>query len=98
MGYVQIFAAYFPHHSDGLGRMIYVWEDPSSLNYETDYSYNLLDGLVSVNQKGNNTTARVRSFSYDSLSRLLCAANPESGTGTCPTAPTGYIAGTTGYT
>jgi hypothetical protein len=28
-------------------------EDPSSLNYETDYGYDVLGNLLSVNQKGN---------------------------------------------
>jgi len=37
--------------------------------------------LTSVTQNGNNSSnARVRSFQYDSLSRLKQASNPESGT------------------
>ena len=51
--------------SDGLGRMEYVFEDPGSSNYETDYSYNALDDLTSVLQ----SSSRSRSFTYDSLSR-----------------------------
>jgi hypothetical protein len=66
--------------SDALGRMTGVWEDPASLNYETDYTYDALDDLLTVNQKGDNSAPRMRSFAYDSLSRLLSAANPESGT------------------
>jgi len=67
--------------SDGLGRMTGVWEDPSGLNYETDYSYDALNNLTHVNQKGSNSAnARTRSFQYDSLSRLTQATNPESGT------------------
>jgi len=69
--------------SDGLGRLTQVFEDPAGLNYETDYAYDALDNLLSVNQKGGSTNSaqwRTRTFTYDSLSRLLTAANPESGT------------------
>ncbi len=73
---------------DGLGRMTGVWEDTGSsphLNYETDYSYDALNNLQSVTQKGTSTAnARVRTFTYDSLSRLACAANPEVQAVTCP--------------
>lgn len=66
---------------DGLGRMTGVWEDPSGLNYETDYTYDALGNLTYVNQKGSNSgTARTRTFQYDSLSRLTSSQNPESGT------------------
>jgi RHS repeat-associated protein len=68
--------------TDALGRMSGVWEDPGTpphLNYETDYGYNLLGDLTSVNQKGDNSAPRTRSFVYDSLSRLTSATNPESG-------------------
>jgi YD repeat-containing protein len=68
--------------SDGLGRMTSVWEDPSSLNYETDYTYDTLNNLLSVTQKGgdaNSANWRPRSFVYDSLSRLTSATNPEYG-------------------
>ena len=61
---------------DGAGRLKGVWEDPSGFNYETDYTPNALGDLTAVNQGGS----RSRSFSYDSLSRLLTATNPESGT------------------
>ncbi len=69
--------------ADGLGRVTGVWEDPGTsphLNYETDYGYDALDNLLSVNQKGDNSAPRARSFVYDSLSRLSSAVNPESGT------------------
>jgi RHS repeat-associated protein len=67
--------------ADGLGRVTGVWEDPSHSNYETDYTYDALGNLLSVNQKGSpGGTARVRSFGYDSLSELTSAGNPESGT------------------
>jgi YD repeat-containing protein len=61
--------------ADGLGRMTGVWEDPNGLNYPTSYTYDALDNLLSVTQSGS----RQRTFSYDSLSRLTSANNPESG-------------------
>lgn len=69
--------------ADALGRMTYVWEDPTTANYETDYVYDVLDNLTSVVQKGGTTDStqwRTRSFQYDSLGRLTQATNPESGT------------------
>lgn len=46
----------------------------------TDYGYDLLGNLTSVNQHGTSSEApRTRSFSYDSLSRLLTSTNPETG-------------------
>ncbi len=78
---------------DGLGRLTAVWEAPntSGYNFETDYQYDSLGNLICVVQKGTDTSAftncgsapstwRPRSFTYDSLSRLLTASNPESGT------------------
>jgi YD repeat-containing protein len=53
---------------------------------ETDYVYDTLNNLLSVNQWGGlrGSPAKngpiYRSFSYDSFSRLLTAANPETGT------------------
>jgi RHS repeat-associated protein len=63
--------------SDGLGRLIQVYEAPndSNYNYLTSYSYDTLDDLTTVSQ-GSQT----RSFVYDSLKRLALATNPESGT------------------
>ncbi|MGH3426492.1 MAG: hypothetical protein ACRDQZ_02780, partial [Mycobacteriales bacterium] len=80
--------------SDALGRLTNVWEDPGGLSLETDYTYNALNNLTCVQQKGtasgtgcdaepsNDATSpwRIRRFTYDSLSHLLTAANPESGT------------------
>ncbi len=53
--------------------------------FVTLYSYDALGNLLNVTQKGDpsvTTSAqwRVRTFTYDSLSRLLTATNPESGT------------------
>jgi RHS repeat-associated protein len=74
--------------TDGLGRLAQVFEpDPvsGSLINETDYTYDTLDNLTQVQQKGNDGNSgdwRTRTFTYDSLSRLLTASNPESGTTT----------------
>jgi RHS repeat-associated protein len=81
---------------DGLGRLIQVFEDPTGLNYEADYKYDVLGNLTCVEQHGSVTGAsfygcttpgyndatsswRMRRFTYDSLSRLTYAKNPESG-------------------
>lgn len=69
--------------NDALGRLTSVAEDPSSWNYITNYAYDPLNNLTRVDQWGassNNSNSRVRTFAYDSLSRLLAANNPESGT------------------
>jgi len=88
--------------SDGLGRLTQVFEDPAGLNYETDYTYDALDNLLTVNQKGGSTNSanwRTRTFNYDLLSHLLCASNPESSSAACPAiATSSYTVGTTGYT
>jgi hypothetical protein len=57
------------------------------LTASTFYQYDALDNLVRVDQKNNDSTStdwRTRTFSYDSLSRLRCAANPEIAIATCP--------------
>jgi RHS repeat-associated protein len=66
---------------DGLGRLTSAWEAPSTLNYETDYTYDVLNALLSVTQKGGAASSswRTRTFTYDSLSRLGKSTNPESG-------------------
>jgi RHS repeat-associated protein len=69
--------------TDGLGRLTQLFEDPTSLNYETDYTYDTLNNLTRVDQKGSaptdSTKWRTRTFQYDSLSRLTSSSNPESG-------------------
>jgi len=83
--------------NDGLGRLKTVVE-PGSL--VTNYTHDAFGDLLTVNQQGNtsnNDVARNRSFNYDSLSRLLCASNPESSTAACPSTPSSYVTGTTGY-
>ncbi len=81
--------------TDGLGRLTQVLEDPTTLNYQTLYQYDTLGNLTCVEQHGSATTGtgcsappssdatspwRVRRFTYNSLSQLLNATNPESGT------------------
>jgi RHS repeat-associated protein len=73
--------------TDALGRLTTVLEDPGAsphLNYETDYQYDGLGNLLRVDQKGTSPGTpsdwRTRTFSYNSLSQLLTAYNPESGT------------------
>jgi YD repeat-containing protein len=72
--------------SDGAGRLTEVMEPNGASqvpSMETDYVYNALSDLLSVTQWGGSngsTGERTRSFSYDSLSRLLTSYNPETGT------------------
>jgi RHS repeat-associated protein len=69
--------------TDGLGRLIRVDEPDLNGNLDnaanppqplqpTNYSYDALGNLIQVNQGGQQ-----RSFTYDSLSRLKTAKNPE---------------------
>lgn len=68
---------------DAMGRLVRVDEPNaggllgpvSSPSQQTLYSYNALGNLIQINQGG-----QVRSFSYNSISQLLSATNPESGT------------------
>jgi RHS repeat-associated protein len=65
-------------------------QDPSgpSLDHNffvTQYTYDTLGNLTQVTQKGDpavnpSSQWRIRNFTYNSLSRLLTASNPESGT------------------
>lgn len=61
--------------SDALGRLKQVFEDPTGLNYQTSYDYDVLDSLVKVTQG-----TQQRFFMYDSLKRLIRARNPEQST------------------
>jgi hypothetical protein len=36
--------------TDALGRLASIYEDPSGWNYQTSYSYDVLDDLITVNQ------------------------------------------------
>jgi len=72
---------------------------PASINSPlvTLYTYDLLNNLTRVDQKGDqpsdSTKWRTRSFTYNSLSQLLCAANPEiTPVGSnCPASATGIF-------
>jgi RHS repeat-associated protein len=69
--------------SDFFGNLTKVME-PSSVSQtpsmETDYSYDVLQNLTGVTQRGDGSSGAVtRSFSYDGLSRLAQALNPEAG-------------------
>jgi YD repeat-containing protein len=73
--------------TDGLGRLAAAIEPNASnvLALETDYQYDVLGNLLQVDQWGGaygSSGDRQRVFSYDGLSRLLTATNPESGTTT----------------
>jgi RHS repeat-associated protein len=83
--------------SDALGRLTGVVEPGGQ---QTNYGHDALGNLLSVNQSGlSGETPRTRSFNYDSLSRLLCASNPENSPSVCPsTATSTYTPGTVGYT
>ncbi|MET0754010.1 MAG: RHS repeat-associated core domain-containing protein [Pyrinomonadaceae bacterium] len=82
--------------SNALGQLINVWEVTASdsatvsvtfpnqsgiaYGYQTNYTYDPLNNLATVNQPIGASGGQTRTFSYSSLSRLLSAANPESGT------------------
>ena len=61
--------------NDALGRLVTVYEDPSGANFETSYTYDVLDNVTGVTQG-----VQTRSFVYDSLKRITSMTNPESGT------------------
>jgi YD repeat-containing protein len=71
--------------SDAWGRLTEVME-PNGIvqtpGMETDYAYDGLNDLTGVKQWGGangSSGSRSRGFSYDSLSRLIQAFNPEAG-------------------
>ncbi|WP_158942887.1 RHS repeat-associated core domain-containing protein [Granulicella sp. S190] len=65
-------------YSDALGRLKSVTEPNGAA---TTYGYNGLNDLTGVTQSGlSGETARNRSFGYNSLSQLITASNPETGT------------------
>jgi RHS repeat-associated protein len=86
---------------DALGRQVEV-DEPNSTTatvasngcpgtgepiWVTSYSYNALGNLTGVVQNGSHN----RTFTYDSLSKLLTAANPENGTITYTYNPDGSL-------
>ncbi len=72
--------------TDALGRMTEVTENPGGLSYLTTYEYDTLNNLLKVKQG-----LQVRNFAYDSVSRLISATNPESGTITYAYDPNGNL-------
>ncbi|HTV54196.1 MAG TPA: RHS repeat-associated core domain-containing protein [Terriglobia bacterium] len=75
--------------SDGLDRLTAVVEpNPGTGSpLETDYSYDALDNLLRVDQWGGpygSSGDRVRTFAYDSLSRLVGSNNPENASAQSP--------------
>jgi RHS repeat-associated protein len=69
--------------SNSLGYLTQVFEDPSGLDYETDYTVDPLGNTLTVNQKGGNSNSsywRTRTYYYDFLSRLTQSIDPEAGT------------------
>jgi len=83
--------------SDALGRLTSVIENPGVLNYATNYTYDALDNLLSVAQ-GTQQFCQIgaiwysRCFTYNSLSQLTHATNPESGTVSYTYDPNGNVA------
>jgi RHS repeat-associated protein len=70
--------------TDALGRLVQVNEAPnvSTVNYQTNYTYDVLNNLIRVRQGGfplgeSGQTVQFRRFYYDSLARLVYANNPE---------------------
>src|ERR1700687_3065450 len=59
---------------DAIGHLTKIFEDPGTLNYETDYAYDVFDNLTGVTQG-----AQLRTYNYDALSRLANATTPEAG-------------------
>jgi len=101
---------HWQHVSDSFGRLVDVMEPGPTTNtpsLQTEYSYDALNNLLSVNQIGaSGETPHTRSFTYNSLSRLLCASNPENNNPNgsqgntvqpCPSSSSGSIP-TTGVT
>jgi RHS repeat-associated protein len=77
--------------TDAFGRLIEVQENPTSgpgvssagngtATYTTTYGYDVLDDLTGVTQTDQAAGQLLRSFTYDTLKRLVKAINPESGT------------------
>jgi len=68
----------------------------------TLYQYDMLNNLLRVDQKGSapgdSSQWRTRTFTYNSLSQLVCAANPEIAQVTCPgSAASSFPAGAVTY-
>jgi YD repeat-containing protein len=89
---------------DGLGRTTKAFEDPADLNYETVYTYDGHDKLLTVKQ-GPTSQQQMRTYVYDSLGRLTQATDSNTyqmsysydlgGNMTSMTYPSGRIINTT---
>jgi RHS repeat-associated protein len=69
---------------DSLGRIVSAWEPDgtNSLTWETDTTYDALNNMIAITQKGDSTSSaqwRTRTFSYDGTSRPTEIVTPESG-------------------
>ncbi len=64
---------------NGLQELAAVYEDPTHLNYATNYQYDPLGDLTLVSQ-GYCPSCEGRTFAYDAMGRLLSSTQPESGT------------------
>jgi RHS repeat-associated protein len=77
---------------DALGRLTSVCEVTSATGsgscgqtnaatgYLTQYTYDVLNNLISVTQNAQSASKQTRTFTYDDLRRLTSETNPESGT------------------
>lgn len=72
---------------DGLDRLSSVTEASGA---KTTYSYDGLSNINLIQQPGlsGETGRSNRTFTYDSISRLLCASNPENSSAACPASAT----------
>ncbi|WP_353066434.1 RHS repeat-associated core domain-containing protein [Tunturibacter psychrotolerans] len=60
----------------------------------TSLSFDALGNLLGINQAGlSGERARVRSYTYDSLSRMICEADSENSHAQCPTSSTAPLPG-----
>lgn len=84
--------------TNALGQLTSVIEpngSSASPSMTTNYTYDVLSNLLSVSQWGTaGNSPRSRSFSYDGLSRLVAASNPENASAANP--PSLTCAGATG--
>ncbi len=76
----------FRQTNDALGSLVLAEELGTSskpLSLQTSYTYDTPGNLTQVQQSGDssaNEVPRIRTFAYDSLSRLITSTNPETGT------------------
>lgn len=89
---------------DAFGQLVSVMEPNSTdvPSIETDYQYDALGNFLRVDQWGGSSGSvgeEARTFTYNSLSELLCASNPENSANACPSSSAGTIpSSVTAYT